>query len=130
MLAITQISFGQTASVKLSGSIFGAPTDTLFVSQMYDNNRIKDFDTIVMDKEGKFNAELTLPREDYYLLRLENSNVQPIVEMNKMIDVLRKYQSMQNLIKTDPTMANPRLQRPDLGKGGNGKRVLENGSSQ
>lgn len=32
---------------------------------------------------------------------LENSNVQPIVEMNKMIDVLRQYQSMQNIIKTD-----------------------------
>lgn len=32
---------------------------------------------------------------------VENSNVQPIVEMNKMIEILRQYQSMQNIIKTD-----------------------------
>jgi hypothetical protein len=74
-LIITQMGIGQTANVKLSGSIFGAPTDTLFVSQMYDNNRVKNFDTIVTDKEGNFSTELTLPREDYYLLRVGNANV-------------------------------------------------------
>lgn len=32
---------------------------------------------------------------------LENSNVQPILEMNKMIDVLRNYQAAQNLVIND-----------------------------
>ncbi len=32
---------------------------------------------------------------------IENSNVQPIIEMNKMIEILRMYQSAQNMLMAD-----------------------------
>ena len=41
--------YAQEATIKLSGSIFGSDSDMLFISQMYDDNKIKDFDTIMMD---------------------------------------------------------------------------------
>ena len=103
-LFLTQIIIGQTASLKLSGSIFGAPTDTLFVSQMYDNNRIKDFDTIIMDEEGKFNTELTLPREDYYLLRLENANVHIVCRNQSDIKIYgdgKRLNEFCNILNSD-----------------------------
>ena len=42
---------------------------------------------------------------------LENSNVQPIFEMNKMIEILRLYQSTQNILSTDHEMARGMIQK-------------------
>lgn len=42
---------------------------------------------------------------------LENSNVQPILEMNKMIELLRKYQSAQNMLMTDHERIRGAIQR-------------------
>jgi thiol-disulfide isomerase/thioredoxin len=103
-LIITQMGIGQTANVKLSGSIFGAPTDTLFVSQMYDNNRVKNFDTIVTDKEGNFSTELTLPREDYYLLRVGNANVHLVCRNLSDIKIYgdgKKLNDFCNILNSD-----------------------------
>ena len=107
-LFLTQMSIGQTASVKLSGSIFGAPTDTIFVSQMYDNNRIKDFDTIIMDKAGKFNADLILPREDYYLLRLESTNVHLVCRHQSDIKIYGDGKNLDdfcNILNSDESVS-------------------------
>ena len=103
-LFLAQMGMGQTASVKLSGSIFGATTDTLFVSQMYDNNRVKDFDTLIMDKTGKFSADLILPREDYYLLRLENANVHLVCRDQSDIKIYgdgKKLNDFCNILNSD-----------------------------
>lgn len=42
---------------------------------------------------------------------LENSNVQPIIEMNKMIEILRQYQSTQNILNSDHDMMRSMIQR-------------------
>lgn len=42
---------------------------------------------------------------------LENSNVQPIVEMNKMIEILRMYQAAQNMLMTDHERMRGTIQR-------------------
>ena len=103
-LILSQICIGQKANVTLSGSIFGAPTDTLFVSQMYDNKRIKDFDTIIMDKAGKFSADLILPREDYYLLRLDNANIHLVCRDQSDIKIYgdgKKLNDFCNILNSD-----------------------------
>ncbi|MBL6667066.1 MAG: AhpC/TSA family protein [Crocinitomicaceae bacterium] len=103
-LFFTHMGIGQTAIVKLSGSIFGAQTDTLFVSQMYDNNRVKDFDTIIMDKAGKFSADLILPHEDYYLLRLENNNIHLVCRNQSDIKIYgdgKKLNDFCNILNSD-----------------------------
>jgi flagellar basal-body rod protein FlgF len=42
---------------------------------------------------------------------LENSNVQPILEMNKMIEIMRLYQSAQNMLMTDHDRIRSMVQR-------------------
>lgn len=46
---------------------------------------------------GTQNAENTTVRQGY----LENSNVKPVVEMTRMIDTLRSYQSVQQILQTE-----------------------------
>ncbi|MBI3441935.1 MAG: flagellar basal-body rod protein FlgF [Proteobacteria bacterium] len=41
---------------------------------------------------------------------LENSNVQPILEMNRMIEILRMYQSTQNIQNNDHDLARSMIQ--------------------
>ena len=71
---------------------------------MYDNNRIKDFDTIIMDKAGKFSADLILPREDYYLLRLESANVHLVCRHQSDIKIYgdgKKLDDFCNILNSD-----------------------------
>lgn len=108
-----QAIIGQTAAQKqtninLSGSIFNAATDTLFVSQMYDNNKIQDFDTILMDQKGTFKASLVLPREDYYLLRLGADNIHLVCRNNAAIKIYgdgAKLDAFCNIIDSDESAA-------------------------
>ncbi len=43
--------------------------------------------------------------------KLEGSNVQPIVEMTRMIDVLREYQAVQNIMKSEHDRLRTMVQR-------------------
>jgi flagellar basal-body rod protein FlgF len=47
--------------------------------------------------------QAALPAQDSRILQgmLEGSNVQPVVEMNRMIEVLRAYQSVQKIMQND-----------------------------
>lgn len=49
------------------------------------------------------NGEVAIPAENTNVLQfmLEGSNVQPILEMNKMIEIVRNYQQTQRLLQTD-----------------------------
>ena len=42
---------------------------------------------------------------------LENSNVQPVLELNKMIEILRMYQAAQNMLVTDHERIRSMVQR-------------------
>ncbi len=58
---------------------------------------------IVEEGDGFYeaNGELPIASENTEIVQgmLEASNVQPIVEMNRMIEILRTYQSIQNISK-------------------------------
>ena len=43
--------------------------------------------------------------------KLEGSNVEPVVEMTRMIDVLRKYQSVQNMMQSEHERLRTAIQR-------------------
>jgi len=45
---------------------------------------------------------------------VEGSNVQPVVEMTRMIELQRRYQTMQNLLTSDNELQRTAIQR--LGK--------------
>ena len=98
----------QEATIKLSGSIFGSDSDMLFISQMYDDNKIKDFDTILMDKEGKFEKSIILPREDYYLLRLAEFKIHLVCRNNADIKIYgdgKKLNNYCNILNSDESVA-------------------------
>ena len=100
--------YAQEATIKLSGSIFGSDADMLFISQMYDDNKIKDFDTIMMDKEGKFKKNIILPREDYYLLRLADFNIHLVCRNNADIKIYgdgKKLNEYCNILNSDESVA-------------------------
>ena len=53
---------------------------------------------------GLYKAEeAAIPAEDTQVLqgRLEGSNVQAVVEMTRMINVLREYQAVQNMMQSE-----------------------------
>ena len=43
--------------------------------------------------------------------KLEGSNVQPVLEMTRMIDVLREYQAVQNVMKNEHDRQRSAIQR-------------------
>ncbi len=59
------------------------------------------------------NGETPTPAENTKIMQgtLESSNVQPIVEMSRMIEILRMYQSAQRLSKDDHDMQRTMIQR-------------------
>lgn len=56
-------------------------------------------------------AEQPVARPHVIQGALEGSNVQPIVEMNRMIEVMRLYQSAQNMIMNDHDMQRSMIQK-------------------
>ena len=107
-LVLCLSSYAQEANITLSGSIFGAETNMLFISQMYDNNQVKDFDSIVMDKNGKFSKNIVLPREDYYLLRLGKYTVHLVCRNHADIKIYgdgKKLNSFCNILNSDESAA-------------------------
>jgi len=67
--------------------------------------RFNDEQKLLEQGEGLYaaNGEVPTPAENTKILQfmLEGSNVQPILEMNKMIEIVRNYQQTQRLIQTD-----------------------------
>jgi len=72
---------------------------------------------LVEEGDGLYSAvETAIDAEDVQVMQgmLEKSNVQPIVEMTDMIDAMRAYQSVVNILQTDherQRTANQRLSR-------------------
>lgn len=69
---------------------------------------------------GLYRAEGAAPATETVVVqgKLEGSNVQPIVEMTRMIDVLREYQSVQNMMRSEHERMSTAIQR--LGRSGSG----------
>lgn len=70
----------------------------------------------VLDPAGNglyVNEEGGKPAEQTTVLqgKLEGSNVQPVVEMTRMIDVLREYQTVQNIMQSEHERQRTAIQR-------------------
>lgn len=56
-------------------------------------------------------AEMPVDKPHIVQGMLETSNVQPILEMNKMIEILRMYQATQNVMNNDHDMTRSMIQK-------------------
>ena len=73
LFLIMNTAIAQNAELNIAGSIFNSPTDTLYISQVFEQGKYKTYDTILLDEKGNFNSKIILPKEDYYIAKLEDS---------------------------------------------------------
>lgn len=81
--------------------------------------KIADFaalSTLHKTGEGRFEApadapELTVQNPNIMQSALERSNVVPIMEMNRMIEITRSYQSISNLLNQEQNLTRRAIQR-------------------
>ncbi|PZQ48465.1 MAG: flagellar basal-body rod protein FlgF [Micavibrio aeruginosavorus] len=74
----------------------------------------KDYQKMEPAGNGLYKTdEPATPAADTRVLqgKIEGSNVQPILEMTRMIDVLREYQSVQNIMQTEHQRQQTMIQR-------------------
>ncbi len=65
---------GEIISVNFKGNIFNAKADTVYIAQ-FINNQYVDYLSAPLDEKGNFAIEGSLPRQDFYVLRLGEERV-------------------------------------------------------
>ncbi len=80
-------AIAQKAELNISGSIFNSPTDTLYISQVFEQGKYKVYDTVLLDEKGNFNAKVSLPKEDYYIAQLGVSEIHLVVRKTNEIKI-------------------------------------------
>ena len=79
--------FAQNAiQVKVSGMIFNAKIDSVFISQNF-GSYYKNYAATALDKKGNFQFNVQLPNPDYYYLRVGSENIHLILKNNSDIKV-------------------------------------------
>ncbi len=84
-IAFSGTLIGQ-ANVKISGNIFNTKSDTIWISQFYGSS-FKDIQPIVKDKKGNFEYKGQVPAPDYYVLRVDESNINLILRDSSDIKI-------------------------------------------
>jgi peroxiredoxin len=100
--------FSQKAELLISGSIFNAPTDSLFIAQSFENNKQQYYDTIIMDQKGNFNASIFLPKQDYYVLKVGDADIHLVIREKNEIKIYgdgRKLNEFCNIIGSEESSA-------------------------
>jgi flagellar basal-body rod protein FlgF len=97
------ISEDGTVSSELGG------VGKLKVVNFENENKLKPAGDNMYSAEGATEVPVEKPKVTQGML--ESSNVQPIVEMNKMIELLRMYQSTQSMLMTDHDLARGMIQK-------------------
>ncbi|MGC6434651.1 MAG: redoxin family protein [Crocinitomicaceae bacterium] len=77
--------FGQV-NVKISGNIFNTKSDTIWISQFYGSS-FKDIHPIIKDNKGNFEFEGQIPNPDYYVLKIDDSNINLILRDSSDIKI-------------------------------------------
>lgn len=85
-LSITWISVSSQCKVKVSGQIFNAGVDSIYISQ-FNGATYKDYLGSKLDKKGNFSINGTLPAIDYYVLRVGRNHVNIILKDSSDIKV-------------------------------------------
>ena len=73
------LSFAQKPiNVTISGNIFNAPIDSIYLSQYYGSHYV-DHLKATISKKGDFTLKGSLPNPDYYVVRVGKSHVNLIL---------------------------------------------------
>ncbi len=72
--------------VKISGTLFNTTSKEVKLSQ-YNGTTISDLATVKLDKEGKFEISTKIPQSDYYVLRINEGNINLILRENSDIKI-------------------------------------------
>jgi len=108
LLLINFACWGQTEiDVKISGTIFNSKVDTFKLSQFF-GSYFKDYAFVPVDKKGNFSFSGKLPNEDYYLLRIDNNNVNLILRDKSELKIYgdgNKIKEFCNIIGSDESKA-------------------------
>ncbi len=78
LLVLTVSSYAQVTNVKVSGMIFKTGEDSIFVSQYLGGTNYTDFIGGVLQEDGNFALEGTVPAPNYYVIRFGKMHV-PII---------------------------------------------------
>lgn len=106
LLLLASISFLGTAqeiNVAINGNIFNVDGDSIFISQFL-GDRYEDHAGTIMNEDGTFKFETTLPQADYYVLRFDNSHLNLILRDGANIQVYgdgKKISQFANIIGSD-----------------------------
>jgi thiol-disulfide isomerase/thioredoxin len=93
--------------VKISGMIFNSKIDTFKLSQFY-GSYFKDYANILVDKKGNFSFSGQLPFDDFYMLRVGNSNINLILRNKSDIKIYgdgTKLKDFCNILGSDESKA-------------------------
>ena len=101
-------SFSQNSELIISGSIFNLSTDSLFIAQSFENNKQQNYDTIILDEKGNFNASIVLPKQDYYVLKAGSVDIHLIIREKNEIKIYgdgQKLNEFCNIIGSEESSA-------------------------
>lgn len=104
LFLIVNTAVAQNAELNIAGSIFNSPTDTLYISQVFEQGKYKTYDTILLDEKGNFNSKIILPKEDYYIAKLGDSEIHLVIRENNDIKIYgdgRKLNEFCNILGSD-----------------------------
>ncbi len=103
-LMISCHGYAQQAQLKLSGSIFNADTDTLFIAQSFGDGNYNYYDTILIDDKGNFNKEMILPKLDYYVAQIGKTDIHLVIREKNDIKIYgdgKKLNQFCNIIGSE-----------------------------
>ena len=80
--AVIALAFSTTAkepiSIKVSGMIFGTSQDSVYISQVI-NNQYVDYAGTTLASDGKFSFDIKMENADYYVIRFGQQHVNIIL---------------------------------------------------
>lgn len=91
----TQIRITEDGEITSENGTIGR----LKVVEFADKQALTRLGNNMFDAQGQ--AEIVIDQPRMVQGAIENSNVNPVIEMNRMIEVLRNYQSTQRMLQTD-----------------------------
>ena len=77
----------QPINVTVSGNIFNAKVDTVYLSQYFGPGNYQNYQKAVLSKKGDFSMKATLPYADYYVIRVGESHINLIMRPDSDIKV-------------------------------------------
>lgn len=92
---VGSVSIGTDGTMSGKNGVFA----NIDVVGFNDMNGLREIGDNLMDANGQAPVAVENPRMAQGMI--EGSNVTPVIEMNKMIEILRNYQSAQRILQTD-----------------------------